>query len=269
MGHGETINYFNGRIGSFCSFDTVDHDILLAILNNKFGIEGKALQWFNQYLRHHSFKVAVNGNYSKEHDLLVSVPQGSCAGANIFNLYCSPLHEVVHKDLSLSGFADDHSVRKCFKAANREEEHRTKQIIEECMLNVKRWMDETHLKMNPVKTEFIYFGFPKQLSKCTSETINVVGNLITRTSTIRYLGMWMDSSFKTHVTKKCQATMINFICIRNIWHLLTAAATESLLLSLYISHIDFCNALLYGLPDVTIKKFQSTEHLCMLSLKKS
>ena len=29
------------------AFDMVDHDILLAILNNKFGVEGNALKWFD------------------------------------------------------------------------------------------------------------------------------------------------------------------------------------------------------------------------------
>ena len=33
------------------AFDTVDHDILLSILSNKYGIKGKALKWFDQYLR--------------------------------------------------------------------------------------------------------------------------------------------------------------------------------------------------------------------------
>ena len=33
------------------AFDMVDHDILLDILKCKFGIDGKALKWFNSYLR--------------------------------------------------------------------------------------------------------------------------------------------------------------------------------------------------------------------------
>ena len=32
------------------AFDTVNHNILLAILNNKFGISDKALKWFDSYL---------------------------------------------------------------------------------------------------------------------------------------------------------------------------------------------------------------------------
>ena len=238
------------------AFDTVDHDILLSILRNKYGIDGKALKWFDEYLRPRSFKVAINGVYSKEHNLDVSVPQGSCAGANIFNLYCSPLQDVVPKDLQLSGFADDHSVRRPFKANNRQEESETQTSLENCLLSVKRWMDEARLKMNPSKTEFIYFGNTKQIQKCTISSINVAGDLILRSDTIKYLGVWLDSelSFKTHVTKKCKAAMLNFIRVRSIRHLLSQDTTASLLLSLCISHLDYCNSILYGLPNSTIKK---------------
>ena len=158
------------------------------------------------------------------------------------------------KDLQLSGFADDHSIRSTFKAADRWGESSTITSIEKCMLNVKKWMDETHLKMNPLKTEFIYFGFNKQFSKCTIEEINIAGDLKARTNIIKYLGVWMDSAltYKTHAMKKCKATMLNFIHIRNIRHLLSTETTESLVLSLCVPHIDHCNALLYRLPDATI-----------------
>ena len=38
------------------AFDMVDHNILLNILKNKFGIDGEALKWFDSYLRPRSFK---------------------------------------------------------------------------------------------------------------------------------------------------------------------------------------------------------------------
>ena len=118
------------------AFNTVDHDILLTILRNKFGIENKALKWFDLYLHPRSYKVVVDGKYSREVNLDVSVPQGSCAGANIFNLYCSPLQEVVPENLEISGFADDHSIRDKFKANNRQQELEVKQQ-ECCMLKIK------------------------------------------------------------------------------------------------------------------------------------
>ena len=167
---------------------------------------------------------------------------------------------------------DDYSIRSTFKADNREDENSTKSSIEDCMLNVKKWMDETHLKMNPSKTEFIYFGYSKQLSKCTIDQISVAGDLILRTNIIRYFGIWMDLglTYKIHVLKKCKAAMINLVCIRNIRHLLSTDIIESLVLSLCVSHIDYCNALLYGLLAVTINKLQWVQNMCAhLVLRKS
>ena len=56
------------------------------------------------------------------------------------------------------------------------------------MLSIKSWMDGIRLKMNPAKTEFIYFGNPVQLNKCTVSSIKVDSELILRTQSIHYLG---------------------------------------------------------------------------------
>ena len=101
--------------------------------------------------------------------------KAAVAGVNIFNLYCSPLQDVVPDDLQLSGFADDHSVRKTFKAGNVNEEINTISKLESCLLSIKQWMDQARLRMNPSKTEFIYFGNAPQLHKCTTDSINVAG----------------------------------------------------------------------------------------------
>ena len=64
--------------------------------------------------------------------------------------------------------------------------------LEGCMINIKSWMDQTRLKMDPSKTEFINFGLRQQLAKWTHDTINIAGDLILRCDIIRYLGVWMD-----------------------------------------------------------------------------
>ena len=96
------------------AFDTVDHDTLLSILNKQFGIYGKALEWFNSYLKLRFLRVQIGKDYSKPHQLHFSVPQGSCSGANLFTCYCSLINQVVPKDMTLNRFAADHSLRKSF-----------------------------------------------------------------------------------------------------------------------------------------------------------
>ena len=41
------------------AFDTVDHDVLLEVLNNRFGLDGNTLGWINSYLRPRKFKVNI------------------------------------------------------------------------------------------------------------------------------------------------------------------------------------------------------------------
>ena len=64
---------------------------------------------------------------------------------------------------------------------------------------------------------------------------------------------------------------MNFLRIRNMRRLLTADTCETLVLSLCISHLDYGNEILYGLPDITLDKFQHIQNVCaklMLNMRK-
>ena len=56
--------------------------------------------------------------------------------------------------------------------------------------------------------------------------------------------------------------MFNFIRIKSTKHLLDAKTTAGLCLSLCLLYMDYCNSILYGLPDVTINKMQRLQNMC-------
>ena len=58
------------------AFDTVDHDILLNVLELRYGIVGPALGWFESYLRNRTQTVIYNGQHSQSTTLSCGVPQG-------------------------------------------------------------------------------------------------------------------------------------------------------------------------------------------------
>ena len=58
------------------AFDTVDHNLLLDILHNRYGITDTALQWYQSYLRPWGMKVCINDAYSSIRTPNYSVPQG-------------------------------------------------------------------------------------------------------------------------------------------------------------------------------------------------
>ena len=59
------------------AFDTIDHDILLSLLCNVYGITGNALDWFRSYLTGRIQRVVIEDSVSVDQELDFGVPQGS------------------------------------------------------------------------------------------------------------------------------------------------------------------------------------------------
>ena len=55
--------------------------------------------------------------------------------------------------------------------------------------------------------------------------------------------------------------MLNIQYIKNIRHLLTQEVTEIIVLGTVISHLDYCNSILVGLPEVNITKMQHIQNI--------
>ena len=56
--------------------------------------------------------------------------------------------------------------------------------------------------------------------------------------------------------------MCNFQRIKSIRHLLDQSSCTDLCVSLCPSHLDYTNAILYGLPEVSLNKFQREQNAC-------
>ena len=83
-------------------------------------------------------------------------------------------------------------------------------------------------------------------------------------SDVKYLGAKLDSQLNINkdITMKIQKVMSNFTCIKAIWKYLTKQACMTLVLSLCITHLDYGNALLYGLPKKSTKRLQTVQNMC-------
>ena len=189
------------------AFDTVNWDILPNVLHNQYGLGGTCLKWVDSYLRPRMCKANIRDVYSAPRMLKCSVPQGSCSGPWFYLTYDSTLFSVIHRNISLYGFADDHTARASFVPKNNEENEVISEISA-CAADINGWMNSNKLKMNNSKTEFILVGSQKQLKKCVTESIDIVGETVNRSACVRYLGSWIDEalSFDTHVSNKCATT---------------------------------------------------------------
>ena len=119
-------------------------------------------------------------------------------------------------------------------------------------------MNENKLWMNSAKTDFIIIGSRQQLVKCKTISILANGEIIQRSSSIKYLGALIDErlSFKQFITSKCKMAMWNLQKLKAIRSVLTKDLCKILVSALVLSHLDYANSILSGLPKVAIKKMQ-------------
>ncbi len=234
------------------AFDTVNHQILLSTLLRK-GISGTALQWFDSYLSDRSFKVSWRGEVSKSQHLATGVPQGLVLGPLLFSVYMASLGSVIQKHgFSYHCYADDTQLYLSFHPDDLTIAAR----ISACLGDISCWMKDHHLQLNLAKTELrvvsanpsFHHNFTFQLGSST----------ITPSKTARNLGVVIDDklNFTNHITKTCRSCRFALYNIKKIRPFLSEHATQLLVQALVLSRLDYCNALLAGLPASSIKPLQ-------------
>ena len=246
------------------AFDTVHHGLLLEVLHNYFGVKGVPLEWVKSYLSNRQLKVCISDEYSDIRTFDFSVPQGSCAGPVFYLNYASTLETIIKGSNSIYGYADDHVLTDSFTANvhDKQDENRCSENLENSMDDIKLWMDESRLKMNTSKTEFILFGSQQQLAKTTLASLNVAGDCIEGASSIKYLGAFLDNhlSMKKQVSSICTKATANILKIRSIRCFLSIETAKKLMVALVISQLDANNGILIGLPETQIHKLQLVQN---------
>ena len=241
------------------AFDTIDHKIMIDLLESQFGVTDKALDWIKSYLSNRKQRVDLNNNLSEVCDVNYGVPQGSCLGPILFLLYVSQLYDIIDRHLPSShGYADDTQLYVSFRPDSHVNQENTLSALEDCISDVRAWLLSHKLMFKDSKTEFLVIGTPQQLSKVEIGHVNVGGVKINAVDSVRNLGSWFDKhmSMSVHVGKMCSKAFGGLYKIRQIKKFLSVDTTKTLIHAFVTSHVDYCNALLAGIPQYQAQRIQ-------------
>jgi hypothetical protein len=160
-----------GLLDLSAAFDCVDHDILINRLSFAFGIKDKPLNWLSSFLRERSHIVNFNGMSSESYNLVCGVPQGSVLGPLLFTLYTSDVEDIALRwGLMIQSYADDIEI---LGHSRTEDVTTLADTFTCCIGEIEEWMFTNRLKLNPDKTQFIWFGTRQRLSKVTLHSISL------------------------------------------------------------------------------------------------
>lgn len=231
------------------AFDTVEHSLLLNILEKEIGLSGTVLRWFKSFLTSRTQRTRIGQCSTDEIVIMFGVPQGSVLGPVLFNIYIRSIYSSVQSSgFSIYGYADDHQILKTFMPKNQ---HLClTEDLSLCFHLIQQWMCKYFLQLNARKTQIILFGPPEVLREIPIGGIFLCeGTTIRFVSTIKNLGVMMDSSLTMsnqvcNLKKTCFLTLRKIAKIRN---LLTQDNLKTIVNSLVVSCLDYCNALYYGI----------------------
>lgn len=130
------------------AFDKMPHHILLSKLSAQFNVTGTLWKWIKSFLVGRIQRVIFQGSSSPWVDVTSGVPQGSCLGPLLFNLFINDI------SLPLSSksvmFADDILMFRTVQSPNDEERFQTDlQLLHE-------WAELNQMTFNPSKCKILH-----------------------------------------------------------------------------------------------------------------
>lgn len=223
------------------AFDTIGHSTLMTKLKS-YGICGKEIVWFNNYMFYRRQTVEIGANLSPEKPVLTGVPQGSLLGPLLFIVYFNDISDYLTKANSIM-YADDMVIYYADKDVK---------TIEKCLNNelmdIANYLDDSELIINlkKGKTESMLLGTAKRLAKIEKDLkVSFRDTVINGTNSYVYLGnvinpsLNLNKSFQTRYKKA--SARVRLLC--KVRPYLTKDAAEKVFLTMIVPLLTYCGNL--------------------------
>jgi Reverse transcriptase (RNA-dependent DNA polymerase) len=175
------------------AFDSVWHGGLVYKLHG-LGYPRYTQHLILSFLTGRSFQVYINKTFSSSVCIPAGVPQGSVLSPSLYNIFNSDIPN--HDETESAFYADDTAI---FSSATYGET--ITDSLQEHTDSLINFFGDWKIKINPSKTEAIFFTRRRALRFLPDTQLNVNGSSVPWSSKVKYLGLILDKKllFKNHI----------------------------------------------------------------------
>lgn len=201
-----------------CAFDSVWHDgLVFKMKRANFPIY--LIKITQSFLANRTFRVKVNNSFSNPKAIPAGVPQGAVLSPVLFNIFMADLPQF--HGCTTAQYADDVALLSTNKRAAS-----IKKSIQKAVNAFAKYVRHWKLKLNPTKTEAVYFTRRRALRAFPRSNIKVDGHQVDWAASAKYLGAILDQklTFKKHVdhviekSGKCVKMLYSLVCRNSSLH---------------------------------------------------
>src|SRR6218665_2470703 len=129
------------------------------------------------------------------------------------------------------------------------------ETISQTIETLQAWMSSNCLRLNPTKTQLIWFGTRQQLAKIDIGSLAIKYPHFTFSSSVHDLGVTLDQelTFVRHINLLCRSCYYQLRQVRVVSRSLSPAAVSTLVHAFVVSRLDYCSVIYEGLPTCRVK----------------
>lgn len=244
------------------AFNTVDFDILLAMLKSIF-LSDLVVDWFRHYLIGRRQCIRTDNTLSNFCDVTAGVPQGGVLSPLLFSIFINFLTPFLTCQFHL--YADDLQI---YSQASVSEFDTLITRLNDNLSNIYNWSRSHGLKVNPDKSQAIIIGGSKQLARLNVTNVPSLlfdSTPLTYSKEVKNLGVIFDStlSWYPHIAEVSRKIFAASGSLRRWKNLLPVKTKVELAQSLLLPILDYADVCNIDLNEDSLNKLQRLQNLCV------
>ncbi len=235
------------------AFDCMLHALLIAKMK-AYGISDDACIFISSYLSGRYQRVRISDKRSEWHPLTKGVPQGSCLGPLLFNIFMNDLFYFI-ETCKLINYADDNFLSESATSI---------EVLMECLKidsqNALHWFRINFMEANPSKLQFML------LKSITSNVplpdfIEIESQQIERSSNVKLLGITVDDKLKfdIHINALCKKAVCQINVLYRFTGIFNVQEREKIYNTFILANFNYCPIVWHFCGKVSTRKIEKTQ----------